>query len=549
LADSAEESYADEVRPSRFIVARETVPRETMNQTREFGVRGPSAMHFDCTPAVERALQAAQRRARLAEAATVQPAHVLTELLAEENRAAALLAELGLDAVAVRGLLGVVEENVEPEAGAAVPLDARTEQALTAAHRRSAELWGTSDVSSEQLLLALLQTDAELLARLEPLGLDRTRLAERCSAESPASVTLDEFVEWDQPSEQIDAARMVDASANRAREALRVVEDYCRFVLDDALLSGALKQLRHDLVAALADWPQSLLLAARETQRDVGTALRTDREQERASLRDVALVNLKRLQEALRSLEEVGKLRSAELGQAVEQLRYRSYTLERAILLGADARQRLADACLYVLLTGSGCTAGLDWTIQEAAAGGATIFQLREKNLDDAALLERARQVRRWTRSAGVLFIMNDRPDLARLAEADGVHLGQEDMSVKDARRIVGPDALVGVSTHNVSQLRQAVLDGASYIGVGPTFPSGTKQFTELAGLDFVRQASAETTLPAFVIGGVTTNNLAEVVAAGARRVAVSQAIGEADDPRGAAAELVRGVRDSKHEP
>jgi thiamine-phosphate pyrophosphorylase len=499
-------------------------------------------MHFDCTPAVERALQAAQRRARLAEAATVQPAHLLAELLAEENRAAALLTELGLNTVAVRGLLGIVEESSVPAAGAPLPLDARTEQALTTAHRRSTELWGTSDVSSEQLLLALLQTDDELLARLEPLGLDRARLAERCTSESPESVTLDDFVELDQPGEQIDAARMVDASANRAREALRVVEDYCRFVLDDAFLSGALKQLRHDLAAALTDWPQSLLLAARETQRDVGTTLRTTREQERASLRDVALVNLKRLQEALRSLEEVGKLRSAELGQAVEQLRYRSYTLERAILLGADARQRLADACLYVLLTGSGCTAALDWTIQEAAAGGASIFQLREKNLDDAALLERARQVRRWTRAAGVLFIMNDRPDIARLAEADGVHLGQDDLPVKEARRIVGADALVGVSTHNLQQLRQAVLDGASYVGVGPTFPSGTKQFAELAGLDFVRQASAETSLPAFAIGGVTAKNLTEVVAAGARRVAVSQAICQADDPRGAAAGFLRNL-------
>ena len=158
---------------------------------------------------------------------------------------------------------------------------------------------------------------------------------------------------------------------------------------------------------------------------------------------------------------------------------------------------------MYVLLTRARCAAALDWTIQEAATGGATVFQLREKSRGDRELLALARDVRRWTRQAGALLIVNDRPDVARLVEADGVHLGQDDLPVKEARRILGPDALVGVSTHDVAQLRQAVLDGASYVGVGPTFPSGTKDFAELAGLDFVRRAMAETSLPAFVIGGV----------------------------------------------
>jgi thiamine-phosphate pyrophosphorylase len=184
----------------------------------------------------------------------------------------------------------------------------------------------------------------------------------------------------------------------------------------------------------------------------------------------------------------------------------------------------------------------MDWTIQEAAAGGARMFQLREKQLGDRALLERAQRVREWTRKAGALFILNDRPDIARLAEADGVHLGQDDLSVKDARRIVGPDALIGVSTHNLEQLRQAILDGASYVGVGPTFPSGTKAFSEYAGRDFVRQAKAETSLPAFVIGGINADTIGQAVAAGARYAAVSQAVCQADDPRAVAAALVHAL-------
>src|SRR5439155_23319109 len=112
-------------------------------------------------------------------------------------------------------------------------------------------------------------------------------------------------------------------------------------------------------------------------------------------------------------------------------------------------------------------------------------------------------------RKANVLFIMNDRPDLARLAEADGVHLGQEELPVKDARRIVGPDALIGVSTHTLGQLRQAVLDGASYIGVGTVFVSATKHFTVHSGLEFIRLATAEISLPAFIIGGVNLETIA----------------------------------------
>jgi thiamine-phosphate pyrophosphorylase len=342
-----------------------------------------------------------------------------------------------------------------------------------------------------------------------------------------------------EPTKAIDTARVLDASANRAREALRVLEDYCRFVLDDVFLTGELKRLRHELTQALAELPADVLLAARETLRDVGTTLTTAGEQHRPSLLAVAQANLKRLQESLRSLEEFAKVRSTELAQALEQLRYRSYTLERALVLGTTARQRLAASRLYVLVSAAQCRAALDWTIRETTAGGAQIIQLREKNLADRDLLEQARQVREWTRASGTLFIVNDRPDIARLVEADGVHLGQDELPVKEARRIVGPEALIGVSTHNLEQVRQAVLEGASYLGVGPTFPSATKSFAEFAGLEFVRQVAAETSLPAFVIGGVSLTTIDAAVAAGARRVAVSQALCQADDPRAVAAALL----------
>ena len=141
------------------------------------------------------------------------------------------------------------------------------------------------------------------------------------------------------------------------------------------------------------------------------------------------------------------------------------------------------------------------------------------------------------------MAIINDRPDVAAAADADGVHLGQDDMSVKDARAIVGPRKLVGVSTHSIEQGRQAVLDGANYIGVGPTFPSVTKQFDAFPGLELLRQVAAEIRLPAFAIGGITAANLSEVRGAGFHRVAVSSAVTQAASPGDAVAALVSGLR------
>ncbi|MFM8273169.1 MAG: thiamine phosphate synthase, partial [Gemmata sp.] len=325
------------------------------------------------------------------------------------------------------------------------------------------------------------------------------------------------------------------ANFNRAREAARVLEDYCRFVLDDRFLTQQVKELRHGLASAAGKLPSRLLLAARETLRDVGTTATAGAEYERSSPAHVAFVNLKRLQESLRSLEEFGKVFGPDLGRELEAARYRAYTLERSISLGAASRERLRDANLYVLLTRSQCVASLDWTVREAARGGADVIQLREKELPDRELIDLARQVRTWTRETGTLFVVNDRPDVARLVEADGVHLGQDDMSVKDARRVTGADMIIGVSTHSLEQLRRAVLDGADYVGIGPTFPSKTKQFDQFPGLDFVRAASAETSLPAFALGGIGTANVRAVVSAGARRVAVSSAVATADDPEQAA--------------
>jgi thiamine-phosphate pyrophosphorylase len=507
--------------------------------------------HHEQTPATARALEAASRWAGRLQATSVTGVHLLLGLLEEEEgRAASLLRGAGAEPARVRSALAPTPAPLSAQA-AAPPLGAEAQEILFHAGTVAASLSADRILASEHLLFTLLLKDEALRTQLEAVGLNWPHLEAMLRALHGPSLHLSEPLELEEPlrpapaDEKMEAARILDAAANRAREALRVIEDYCRFVLDDAFLSGELKRLRHDLADTLGTLGPDLAtcLAARDTLRDVGTGISTAREQERHSLAAVLAANFKRLEEALRSLEEYGKLHGPALGAALEQLRYRCYTLERALVRGTAARQRLAEARLYLLVTGSTCAAALDWTIAEAAAGGVDIVQLREKQLHDRELWERARNVRQWTRKAGVLFIMNDRPDLARLVEADGVHLGQDELPVKEARRILGPEALIGVSTHNLEQLQQAILDGADYVGVGPTFPSGTKEFGELAGLEFVRQATAETSLPAFVIGGINRDNIRQAVAAGARRVAVSQAICAAEDPRRVAADLLAELR------
>ena len=223
---------------------------------------------------------------------------------------------------------------------------------------------------------------------------------------------------------------------------------------------------------------------------------------------------------------------SPEFGRGIERIRYRSYTLEKALATQHHAKERLANAPLYLLVSKASCVASIEWTIQEAAAGGVGIVQLREKNKNDRELLSIGREVRQATRKAGILFIMNDRPDLALLADADGVHLGQDDLDIHSARIVLGAETIIGISTHNIDQCKRAILDGADYLGVGPTYPSQTKNFEAFAGLEYVRQVAELTTLPAYAIGGINIENVQEVVQAGLRRVAVGLVISQTEDPR-----------------
>ncbi len=349
-----------------------------------------------------------------------------------------------------------------------------------------------------------------------------------------------------------DAPRIIDANANRAREALRVMEDVARFALDDAELCERLKTMRHELRSALGPVDRGRLLANRDIDADVGTTISTPSEGSRRGLRDVACAAAARLTESLRVIEECLKI-GTEMGAdrpaaMIERLRYEAYSVERPLILAlGSGRARQWRLC--VLLTESLCVHQKWEAVAEASiAGGADCIQLREKTAEAGDLLARARRLVAMARSAGAGgpdVVVNDRPDIALLAGADGVHLGQSDLSVIEARRIVGFDLLIGVSTADLDQAGRAVRDGADYCGVGPMFQTGTKPAVRVRGPEYLTDYLADHRLrdcPHLAIGGIDPGNAGCLAERGCRGVAVSSCVCGSRDPSQVCRDLLRAL-------
>lgn len=341
---------------------------------------------------------------------------------------------------------------------------------------------------------------------------------------------------------------LIDANLNRCREGLRVLDDIARFLLTNERLCTQIKQLRHELVTAEERLKQAVpnLLHHRNVEADAGTSISVDGEMRKSRVAELAAANVRRVQEALRSLEEFGKLHSTAFAEQIRQLRYRSYQMEQQLAEACATFQRqqlpqLESARVYVLITES--LSRLPWkeTVQASVTEGG-ILQLREKGLSASELIRRSRWFVSACREASCLAIINDRADIAAMASADGVHLGQTDASVADVRQLLTAPQITGLSTHDPSQLTAAMQTPADYFGAGPVFSSGTKRFDEFAGLDYIRHVATTADRPWFAIGGITMKNVAAVAAAGATRVAVCGAVIGTDAPGKAISDLAAAL-------
>jgi thiamine-phosphate pyrophosphorylase len=338
-----------------------------------------------------------------------------------------------------------------------------------------------------------------------------------------------------------DAAawRAFDAVGNRAVEAIRVLEDVVRFMLDDRGLAAEAKQLRHDLAGLLDRIGRPRGVLARDVAGDVGTDLSSRDPLGRRSASDLVAANAARGGQAIRSLSEISAVVAPEWTSAFDPLRYRLYALERNAAIAIRSVSRLEGVSLCVLVDGRGSEPAFCGIVEGLLAAGVRMFQVRDKVLDTADLVGRARLAVSLARPRGAVVIVNDRVDVAIAAGADGAHVGEADLPTRDARRLLGPDRLLGRTAHSMAELRAAVADGADYLGIGPCYASRTKAFGAFADSAFLEEAAQETSLPVFAIGGITRDRVADLAAMGLHRVAVASAVTDAADPATAARSLL----------
>lgn len=335
--------------------------------------------------------------------------------------------------------------------------------------------------------------------------------------------------------------RIIDANLNRGNEALRVLEEITRFILDDKNLSEELKIMRHQL-SMVQEADYSELLAARDTENDVGICIKNP--DKRCDIETIFKANIKRLQQVLRVLAEYS-VNNPEHAAAFENMRYKTYTLEKIMwdkLKEQYNKYMLENKKLYLVTNSDKFETETDFlnAVASALKGGVDILQLREKTMSANKIIELGKKIKLLCAEYNTTFIVNDRVDIAYILEADGVHLGQDDMDVASARKILGNNAIIGISTHAPEQAKKAVDDGADYIGVGPVFTTPTKPTTKSVGLEYVNWVSKNIQIPYFAIGGINLENVDEVIKNGAKRIAVVRAIINAENPEHAAEKILK---------
>jgi thiamine-phosphate pyrophosphorylase len=340
--------------------------------------------------------------------------------------------------------------------------------------------------------------------------------------------------------------RIIDENLDRLAEGLRVLEDTARMLLDDAGLTSRLKTIRHDLVRRSLDFNLALL-DSRDSVGDVGEMAVAEGENPARELPLIVLANARRVQEALRVLEELAKLPEFQPNldsAAYKAARFKLYTIEKELvdrLVRKDKAGRLKGLYVIVDTQYLGERSPLK-AAAELLEAGVRIVQLRAKNLAKKQVLDMVLEMQSICRRSGALFIINDYLDIALAVKADGLHIGQEDLPAATARRLLPPGMLLGVSAAEVDEARRAEADGADYLGVGAIYPTVTKTKIGSVGPDRIAQIRAATRLPVAAIGGITSKNIEDVMRAGADSACVISAVLGAPDIQTAAKELIERI-------
>ncbi|MBU0991002.1 MAG: thiamine phosphate synthase [Proteobacteria bacterium] len=327
--------------------------------------------------------------------------------------------------------------------------------------------------------------------------------------------------------------RILDANINRISEGLRVLEDVARFEFEDSGLTEKLKHMRHRVRKAVHELGFSFI-GQRDSLNDPGVIIsEKTRLDQKDSYSDLVAANFKRVQEGLRVVEETLKISGFyDISKVYESLRFNVYTVEKEYygILGEFRRKSILASDFYCLTSEAHSKGKTNiQVIREMLAAGIKIIQYREK---EKSMLEKYNEclaIRALAKEAGAKFIVNDHVDLAMMTDADGVHIGQDDLPVREVRKLVGEKMAIGISTHSPEQAEEAVRNGADYIGVGPIFKTYTKKdVCDPVGFEYLDYVVKHISLPFVAIGGIKESNIRQVKDHGATCIAMVTEIVEA---------------------
>jgi thiamine-phosphate pyrophosphorylase len=311
----------------------------------------------------------------------------------------------------------------------------------------------------------------------------------------------------------INVYRIIDANLNRASEGLRVLEEIFRFIEEDPSITNRLKKLRHFI---RTETKSKELLNYRSSETDIGKDSFSFSEKKRDSLEHLFFANSKRIQESLRVLEEFYKPVNEGLAYSFKKFRFEIYNIESDFFgIKRKFRGIIKDTPQFYGIIDTRFSKKNHIEIcRELINGDIKIIQLREKELKDKELLKIARKLSQICKDNEVLFIVNDRVDIAYLSDASGVHIGQDDLEINDVKKIIGFKKIIGKSTHNLEQVREAFEKKPDYIGFGPIFSTKSKENPDpVVGIENLKKVKEEyPQFPVVAIGGINISNINNVV-------------------------------------
>ena len=322
--------------------------------------------------------------------------------------------------------------------------------------------------------------------------------------------------------------QIIDANLDRAREGLRVLEDWARFGLGG-----------NDCVAKIKNYRQILgknhlevYKQSRNYIEDQFKGLTHQEQNNRKNPEQIICSNAGRVQEALRVIEEFSRLHNHKLSKIASEIRYEIYSIEIELLRFSNhkvSEEILKENDLYVITDQK---ENLLEIIEDILISGVKIIQHRFKKGTDKDNLDEAIQIKNLCKQYNSLFIINDRVDIALASDADGIHLGQDDLDLKTARKLLGYSKIIGISANNKVDISNALKDGCNYIGIGPIFETVTKKDKKPLGIERIKTLTKDLNIPWFAIGGVTKNNISYLKSNGCKKVALVSQLMNSEDPK-----------------